>query len=1275
MLRLLHGRVLLGLALVTFTALLMGACSGDRGGGSLPLAESPDSSSPVSPESHPAAPLAPMSPFASPPADASRSVVQGVTRVELVKATLSPPFAQLPNATPTEERPDHEPMRPKRWIGGQAAVLDTEDPVAQGHLPIVSMPLAANNFHGQGTTLSGHCAAGSCATPPDPNGAVGPNHYVQVTNEFEGLAIWNKNTGALLSGPKQVNTLWSAFAATDPCRTRNDGDPVVVYDGIADRWFITQFSLPNEAQTTANTGPSYQCVAVSQTPDPTGAYYLYEFSYPYTINDYGKFGIWEDAYYATFDMFGGKSGYMGADFCAYDRSKMLTGAAATQQCFFQAYTAPNCPGANQPFAVFGALPVSLEGQIPPPNGEPGYFLQFDYSQCTAPYNQLDLWNLHIDFTTPANSKLTGPTALTVANFTPTCYASTTGFPNCVPQPGSTVTLDALDDRVMFRLAYRNFGKYESIVVNHAVVGGGGKGGPTNTGSAVRWYELQMQPGGTNPTVAQQSTYAPNDANWRWMASIAQDQANDMALGYAISSNGAAGAVTFPSLGWTGRINTDPVSTMNQGETILDVGSIDEGDAYPAGGGQPDEHRGRWGDYSNMTIDPSDDCTFWYTQELYDVTGVAGPVGNWDTYIASTKFPNCAQNDFTIAVAPATQNVADGGSVNYTVTTAVKAGTAETITLWVQNLPTGVTGSFNPASVTTGGTSTLTLTASATAPVTGAPAPTFMVIGKATSAVHSATAQIAVVACGGAGQLCCPTGTACTNSGDVCSGGTCVACGATSEPCCTGNACAAGDNCAGGTCVACGATGQPCCSPSNTCTSTGDVCSGGTCALCGGTGQPCCAGSACTGGDVCSGGSCAVCGGLGQPCCTGNTCNSGEVCGSGGTCGSCGAAGQPCCAGNACAAGDVCSGGQCLACGAVSQPCCAGNACNAGEVCATGTCAACGGAGQACCAGNTCTAAHQTCGGGGAPGVCGCTAATTCPGGQNCNTAPDGCGGTIMCGTCVAPQSCGGGGNANQCGCTSTMTCIGGQTCGTGMDNCGNALSCGTCTLPQTCGGGGTAGACGCTPTTCAQQGAQCGTIADECGGTLTCPSCANGESCVSNQCVGGGADAGADSGATDAGATDSGATDSGATDSGARDSGATDAGMSSDACTPTTCAFAFAECGTIPDTCGGTLDCGSCLGGDVCVQNQCVAATDAGSDGGMGITPPDAGPPDAGRHADAAPVSDASGDAAAAESGDTGGCGCRTVETGGSSSSGFLAFGAVGLGVAARMRRRRRPRS
>jgi hypothetical protein len=612
--------------------------------------------------------------------DNPRAPVQHNPRVAIAYPESSPPLLLIRPPDHPQELVEHEVRRKLRAVPLQPAL---PDPVIQSNLPIREMPTTILNFLAQGNASTSSTVTGE---PPDTNGAVGPNHFVQTVNG--GLEIWTKS-GTVAATSILLNGLWSGYTGTNPgnsCATQNDGDPVVVYDGVADRWFITQFSLPNS---TTTGGPSFQCVAVSKTPDPTGAYWLYDFQYTAEVNDYGKFGIWPDAYYATFNLF--DANFLAADLCAYDRNKMLQGQPATQQCF-------------QDANGYGVLPVNLDGKILPPQGEPGFFVGID--QGTAP--AIDLWKLHVDWTTPANSALTGPTTVAgVSSFAQPCNSTT-----CTTIAGGGTTLDSLGDRVMFHLAYRNFGTHESLTVNHTVTAG------STTG--VRWYEIH-DPAGT-PTVFQQGTYAPSDSKYRWMASIAEDMAQDFALGFSVASS-----TVKPDIAWTGRLNSDAVGTMGQGETTLQTGKATESGAA------------RWGDYSNMTIDPVDDCTFWYTQELYNTSG--GPT--WDTYIANSKFPNCGANDFTLGVSPASQKVAPGGQVTYAIATTQKAGAAETIALNIQDLPTGVTGSFSPATVSTGASSTLTLTAAAGAAIT--PATAFTVIGTATSAVHPAGGQVGIAA--------------------------------------------------------------------------------------------------------------------------------------------------------------------------------------------------------------------------------------------------------------------------------------------------------------------------------------------------------------------------------------------------------------------------------------------------------------------------------------------------------------------------------------------------
>ncbi len=445
------------------------------------------------------------------------------------------------------------------------------DPVRQTNFGPALLTTPGLNFDGIGQGVYGFS---DYYAPPDPNGAVGATQYVQWINV--NYAVFSKTTGALVLGPVAGNTLWSGFGGN--CETTNSGDPIAQYDKAANRWLLTQFSLTSG-------GPFYQCIAVSTSSDATGTYYRYSFPMQY-FPDYPKFGVWPDAYYMSFnsfDAFG--SSFLGAEACAFDRNSMLTGAAATAVCF------------QQPSTIASLLPSDLDGRTPPPAGSPNYFLNYGT-------NSLNLWKFHVDFVTPTNSTFTGPATLPVAPFTPVCG---TGF-TCIPQTGSTQLLDSLDDRLMYRLAYRNFGAWESMVVNHSVKAGAGGG--------VRWYELRNP--GTAPVVYQQGTYAP-DSKYRWMGSIAMDKAGDIAVGYSVSSS-----ASYPSIAYSGRIAADPLGQLEAENSIV------------TGTGSQQSGLSRWGDYSAMSIDPVDDCTFWYTAEYLQASGIF----NWNTRIASFSFPGC-----------------------------------------------------------------------------------------------------------------------------------------------------------------------------------------------------------------------------------------------------------------------------------------------------------------------------------------------------------------------------------------------------------------------------------------------------------------------------------------------------------------------------------------------------------------------------------------------------------------------------------------------------------
>ena len=457
---------------------------------------------------------------------------------------------------------------------------------------LAAIPATLGNFDGIGNGVSGFTVN---SAPPDTNGDVGPNHYVQIVNSD--FAVFDKTTHAATFGPVAINTLWSGFGGD--CETNNDGDPTVLYDPIADRWIISQFSVTG-ADGVAK--PFLQCVAVSTSPDPTGSYNRYRFPYA-GFPDYPKMGVWPDAYYTTFNMFNvAGTAFLGGKICAYDRAKMLAGAPATQQCF------------DVGASFGGLLPADLDGARQPPAGAPNWIVGLGASN-----NDLAYWKFHVDWPTPAHSTLTGPTTLVIAPYAQACPLGT-----CIPQRGTSQQLDSLADRLMYRLAYRNFGDHESLVVNHSVTAGSGAVG-------VRWYELRAAAGALS--IFQQGTYAP-DLNFRWMGSIAMDQSGNIGLGFSVS-----GTSRSPGIHYTGRLAGDSAGVMTQGEgTIID------------GGGSQGAGLSRWGDYSMMAVDPSDDCTFWYTNEYLQTSGTF----NWSTRIASFKFPGCGPSTIgTIALSPAT----------------------------------------------------------------------------------------------------------------------------------------------------------------------------------------------------------------------------------------------------------------------------------------------------------------------------------------------------------------------------------------------------------------------------------------------------------------------------------------------------------------------------------------------------------------------------------------------------------------------------------------------
>ena len=536
---------------------------------------------------------------------------------------ISPQLSRLKALAPStrsasrSEEPSDEYPRPIPASHGRSGSTN-HHPTAEAFLQTEA--LETGNIVAQ-TTFSGVGFNG--LFPPDPNIAVGPNHIVELVNTE--IAVFSK-TGSIYPGyPKQLNLLWSNLGGS--CAANDVGDPIVQYDRLADRFIVSQIG--------SRVAPFSECIAISTTNDPTGSYYMYSYNFS-SLDDYPKFAVWPTvsnaAYLTTYS----------SVLCAYDRSAMLVGASAASVCF-------------DIFGVF--MPSDLDGSNPPLDGSPGYFMDFDTT------SSLRLYKLAPNFAIPNNSSLDGPTEISVATFDPTC-----GTFSGIPQPDSSPSLEALCDRLMYRLAYRNFGDHEAMVVNHSVTAGASVG--------VRWYEFRTTPVSNTGNFAlyQEGTFAP-DSSYRWMGSIAMDQLGDMGLGYSLSSS-----TIYPSIGYTGRTASDPPGSMNA-EISLQVGAGSQTDSNP-----------RWGDYTSMRIDPSDDCLFWYVNEYYAATSDK----NWSTAIGSFKFNGCDSlqgPDFGISAssAPRAFTVGSQATSQGMVTVAWLNGLGSTVQLATAGACGGASG--------------------------------------------------------------------------------------------------------------------------------------------------------------------------------------------------------------------------------------------------------------------------------------------------------------------------------------------------------------------------------------------------------------------------------------------------------------------------------------------------------------------------------------------------------------------------------------------------------
>ncbi|MCB0749123.1 MAG: hypothetical protein KDC90_16805, partial [Ignavibacteriae bacterium] len=370
----------------------------------------------------------------------------------------------------------------------------------------------------------------------------------------------------------------------------------VLYDQGADRWLISQFSLPHAGAIKIDP-PYFELVAISKTSDPTAEWYQYAFQFDDYMPDYPHLGVWPNGYYMATNGFNKGIAYASAGATCFERDKMLVGDPNARMVYFPVANETNGSEAGS------MLPSDWDGTIAPPANSPNYFTYFqDDSESGVPNDRLRLWEFNVDWTTPTNSTFTLVNTLNTAAFD--SFLGGDGR-SVIPQPGTTQGLDDLADRLMYRLQYRNFGSYEAMVTNHTVDADG------SDHAGIRWYELRNT--GSGWSIYQQGTYAP-DSDHRWLGSVAMNGNGDIGLEYTVSSS-----TTYPSIRFTGRLKNDPLGTM----------TIPEG-TLVAGSGSQTHTAARWGDYSMMSIDPVDDATFWATNEYVQTTGSA----SWKTRIGA-----------------------------------------------------------------------------------------------------------------------------------------------------------------------------------------------------------------------------------------------------------------------------------------------------------------------------------------------------------------------------------------------------------------------------------------------------------------------------------------------------------------------------------------------------------------------------------------------------------------------------------------------------------------
>ena len=590
-----------------------------------------------------------------PAAPSDVEISQGPT---IVAVEMNASVNDLPDAAATPEL-DFELIDPVfiKTPPGVSSNLSPDAPV----LP--KMPAATLNF--ESIKFDDSCGGSNCGAgyPPDTVGDVGPSHYIAAVNTA--IAIFDKSGTRLAL--YSFNQLWSGAGTSTLCDTSNRGDPTVVYDPIGDRWIVADFAFTSPTAT-----PFYECIAVSKTNDPVnGGWYLYALraddAMQPNLNDYPKMGIWTDGLYMTANMFSTAGPFVGVRVWAIDRLQLESGTLNAVIVDLTSGT------------IYSLLPANLRGTRPPVGRD-----EFFTAESTTVYTY-DVYTMHPDWTTPANSTFSGPTSVAQTSyaFVPT---------DLIPQPNTSTLLDSLGERMMMQTQYTHIGGVESLWVSHTVR-------PTPTApTAIQWAQINVTGGTTNTTPVQEQMFTNGgDGLYRWMPSIAADHQGDIAVGYSASDSS-----NYPSIRYAGRLAGDTLSTLGQGEATLPVSGLGNLDFNC--GGAPCH---RWGDYTAMTVDPVDNCTFWYVNEYYptpDKTTI------WHTRVGSFSFPGCTPYisynqlgpdrfnspgygfDVTLAHTDATQQVClrwstDAGT-NWLATAACTYNSSSDT--WACNMPANIT---------------------------------------------------------------------------------------------------------------------------------------------------------------------------------------------------------------------------------------------------------------------------------------------------------------------------------------------------------------------------------------------------------------------------------------------------------------------------------------------------------------------------------------------------------------------------------------------------------